>query len=89
MTHIIDLQKLINESNISQSQKYFWENRIKNISDSEKKMYLALFQNYSDDILWVSEKLIEKEKAFNIKDMEKYDKIEKEIKEKLNIILEL
>ena len=79
---------LIQNSNLSQEQKDFWEASIKNTSDMKKEAYLALFKNLSDDVLWVTESLMEAEKAFEVKDMEKYDKIQKEVEKKLSAILD-
>lgn len=81
------LQDLIQSSSLSQSQKSFWENKIKNASDFEKEAYSALFKSYSDDVLWVTDSLIAVERALADEDTEKYDKIRKEIEKKLNEIL--
>lgn len=85
----MNLHNLIQISNLSPSQKSFWEEKIKTASDFEKEAYGALFNNYPDDVLWVTESLIEAEKAQEAKDAIKYDKIKKEVAEKLNKILSL
>lgn len=83
----MNLQSVIKNSNLSQSQKSFWEEKLRTASDFEKEAYLALFNNYPQDVKWMTESLIEADEALKGQDMEKYDKIQREIREKLIKIL--
>ena len=83
----MNLFNLIQESNLSQSQKSFWKEKTKNTSEVEKEAYLTLFKNWSNDVEWVTELLMMAEIALREKDMEKYGKIQNKMEEKLVKIL--
>lgn len=83
----MNFSDLIQNFGFPQEQKSFWEEKIKTASETEKEAYLAMFQNYPADVLWVTESFIEAEKAREAEDIKKYDKIKKEVAEKLNKIL--
>lgn len=82
-----NLEVLIKNSRLTESEKSFWIKRVEVSSDTEKEAYLSLFRYYPDDTKWVAETLMKAGEAFKGKNLEEFKEIKNKANKKLQDLL--